>query len=78
MALNITVGPSDRAVLEGWLRSPSISAGLAQRARIVLLLGSSPADEVAPSTGCPVSTSGRITRRSGSAASGFPRQADLS
>ncbi len=37
MALNITVGPSDRAVLEGWLRSPSIRAGLAQRARIVLL-----------------------------------------
>jgi len=37
VALNITVGPSDRAVLEGWLRSPSIRAGLAQRARIVLL-----------------------------------------
>ncbi len=37
MALNITVGLADRAVLEGWLRSPSIRAGLAQRARIVLL-----------------------------------------
>ncbi len=29
----------DREVLEGWLRSPSIRAGLAQRARIVLLAG---------------------------------------
>jgi hypothetical protein len=28
---------SDRAELEGWLRSPSLRAGLAQRARIVLL-----------------------------------------
>jgi transposase len=37
VALNITVEPSDRQVLEGWLRSPSIRAGLAQRARIVLL-----------------------------------------
>ena len=37
MALNITVEPSDRTVLEGWLRSPSIRSGLAQRARIVLL-----------------------------------------
>ena len=37
MAFNITVEPSDRAVLEGWLRSPSIRAGLAKRARIVLL-----------------------------------------
>ncbi|HSH60584.1 MAG TPA: IS630 family transposase, partial [Acidimicrobiales bacterium] len=37
MALKIAVEPADRAVLEGWLRSPSIRAGLAQRARIVLL-----------------------------------------
>ena len=37
MALKITVSPSDRVVLEGWLRSPTIRAGLAQRARIVLL-----------------------------------------
>ncbi len=37
MALNITVELSDRAVLEGWLRSPSIRSGLAQRARIVSL-----------------------------------------
>ena len=33
------VPPADREVLEGWLRSPSIRAGLAQRARIVLLAG---------------------------------------
>jgi transposase len=39
VALNITVEPADRAVLEGWLRSSSIRAGLAQRARIVLLAG---------------------------------------
>jgi transposase len=37
VALNITVEPADRAVLEGWLRSPSIRSGLAKRARIVLL-----------------------------------------
>lgn len=37
MTLNITVERSDRAVLEGWLRSPSIRAEWAQRARIVLL-----------------------------------------
>jgi hypothetical protein len=28
-------GPNDRAELEGWRRSPSLRAGLAQRARIV-------------------------------------------
>jgi len=33
----VEVPPRDREVLEGWLRSPSIRAGLAQRARIVLL-----------------------------------------
>jgi transposase len=39
MALSavLEVAPADREVLEGWLRSPSIRAGLAQRARIVLL-----------------------------------------
>ena len=37
MALNITVEASDRVVLEGWLRSPSIRSALAKRARIVLL-----------------------------------------
>ena len=34
----VEVPPRDREVLEGWLRSPSIRAGLAQRARIVLLV----------------------------------------
>ena len=33
----VEVPPDDREVLQGWLRSPSIRAGLAQRARIVLL-----------------------------------------
>jgi len=33
----VEVPPRDREVLEGWLRSPSIRAGLAQRARSVLL-----------------------------------------
>ena len=33
----VEVPPRDREVLAGWLRSPSIRAGLAQRARIVLL-----------------------------------------
>jgi transposase len=39
MALTVTVDvpPRDRDVLESWLRSPSMPAGVAQRARIVLL-----------------------------------------
>jgi len=39
MALTVTVDvpPRDREVLESWTRSPSMPAGLAQRARIVLL-----------------------------------------
>ena len=39
MALIVTVDipPRDREVLESWTRSPSMPAGLAQRARIVLL-----------------------------------------
>jgi transposase len=39
MALTVTVDipPRDREVLESWLRSPSMPAGLVQRARIVLL-----------------------------------------
>jgi transposase len=39
MALTVTVDvpPRDREVLESWTRSPSMRAGLAQRARIVLL-----------------------------------------
>ena len=39
MALTVLVDvpPRDREVLESWLRAPSVRAGLAQRARIVLL-----------------------------------------
>ena len=37
LTVRVEVAPRDREVLEGWLRSPSIRAGLAQRARIVLL-----------------------------------------
>jgi transposase len=39
MALTVTVDvpPGDREVLESWVRSSSVSAGLARRARIVLL-----------------------------------------
>jgi transposase len=39
VALTVTVDvpPRDREVLESWLRAPSVRAGLAQRARIVLL-----------------------------------------
>lgn len=39
MALNIAVMSADRKVSEGWLRSPSMRAGLVQRTRIVLLAG---------------------------------------
>ncbi len=37
LTVGVEVPPQDREVLEGWLRSPSLRAGLAQRARIVLL-----------------------------------------
>jgi transposase len=37
LTVGVQVPPRDRAVLEGWLRAPSMPAGLAQRARIVLL-----------------------------------------
>lgn len=37
LTVHVEVLPRDREVLEGWLRSPSLRAGLAQRARIVLL-----------------------------------------
>src|SRR5207253_10946931 len=35
--VRVEVPPRDREVLASWVRSPSIRAGLAQRARIVLL-----------------------------------------
>jgi transposase len=37
LTVGVEVSAGDRDVLEGWLRSPSLRAGLAQRARIVLL-----------------------------------------
>jgi transposase len=39
LTVNVDVPPRDREVLASWLRSTSIRAGLAQRARIVLLAG---------------------------------------
>jgi transposase len=37
LTVGVEVPPRDRAELESWLRAPSLRAGLAQRARIVLL-----------------------------------------
>jgi len=37
LTVGVEVPPRDRDVLESWLRSPSLRAGLARRARIVLL-----------------------------------------
>ena len=37
LTVGVEVPPEDRDVLESWLRSTSLPAGLAQRARIVLL-----------------------------------------
>jgi transposase len=39
LTVTVEVPPRDREVLASWVRSPSIRAGLAQRARIVLLAG---------------------------------------
>ena len=39
LTVNVEVTPRDRDVLASWVWSPSIRAGLAQRARIVLLAG---------------------------------------
>ena len=39
LTVNVEVPPRDRDVLASWVRSPSIRAGLARRARIVLLAG---------------------------------------
>ena len=39
LTVRVDVPPRDREVLASWVRSPSIPAGLAQRARIVLLAG---------------------------------------
>src|SRR5829696_10578356 len=37
LTVPVEVPPRDREVLESWLRAPSVRAGLARRARIVLL-----------------------------------------
>jgi transposase len=37
LTVGVEVPPRDREVLAGWLRAPSLPAGLVQRARIVLL-----------------------------------------
>ena len=37
MTVAVNLSPRDREVLQSWLRAPSLRAGLAQRARIVLL-----------------------------------------
>ena len=37
MTAGVEISDADRAELKRWLRSPSLRAGLAQRARIVLL-----------------------------------------
>ncbi len=37
LTVKVEVPPRDRELLASWVRSPSIRAGLAQRARIVLL-----------------------------------------
>ena len=37
LTVAVDVPPRDREVLESWLRAPSLRAGLAQRARILLL-----------------------------------------
>jgi transposase len=39
LTVGVEIPPGDREVLKGWLRSPSVRAGLAQRARVVLLAG---------------------------------------
>ena len=39
LTVNVEVPPRDRELLASWVRSTSIRAGLAQRARIVLLAG---------------------------------------
>lgn len=37
-SLQVTLTPEDRAVLEAWWRSTTIAWGLAQRARLILLV----------------------------------------
>jgi transposase len=53
LTVAVDVPPRDREVLESWLRSPSIRAGAAQRARIVLLAADGiGTNEIARRVGC--------------------------
>jgi transposase len=52
LTVTVEVPPRDREVLASWVRSPSIRAGLAQRARIVLLAaGGAGTNEIVTRTG---------------------------
>jgi transposase len=52
LTVRVEVPPRDREVLASWVRSPSIRAGLAQRARIVLLAaGGAGTNEIVTRTG---------------------------
>ena len=52
LTVSVEVPPRDREVLTSWVRSTSIRAGLAQRARIVLLAGGGAAtNEIVRRTG---------------------------
>src|SRR5438046_6700141 len=52
LTVSVEVPPRDREVLASWVRSPSIRAGLAQRARIVLLAaGGAGTNEIVRRTG---------------------------
>ena len=42
LTVSVEVPPRDREVLASWVRSTSVRAGLAQRARIVLLAADGP------------------------------------
>jgi transposase len=53
IAAALTATPSELAELRGWLRSPSLPAGLAQRARIITLAAQGvPNTEIAELVGC--------------------------
>jgi transposase len=52
LTVSVEIPPRDREVLASWVRSPSIRAGLAQRARIVLLAaGGAGTNEIVRRTG---------------------------
>src|SRR5215218_7018493 len=64
LTVAVDVPPRDREVLESWLRSPSIRAGAAQRARIVLLAADGiGTNEIARRVGCSKPTWGESEHR---------------